>query len=343
MAFRMARLYLFFLNLFVATPSHAESMAAKVLREGELKCGVSNEQLGFAYHDQNNRMQGLTVDFCRAVAAAVLGDGNAVKFVPLTAAGRLPALLSGQIDLLAHTASVSFAREAAIGVVFPGVYFLDGTQLLVARSTKAKRVDDLNGATVCIEKKTTAASVVVNTFQYRGLKYTPLEFETLSDVYQALYDGRCQALVAVQSKLRAFLTTAPPDKAEQFEILPEYLSKQALGPVVRRGDEKWVALVRWVLYALIEAEELGISAKRLADMMGDTISELRVKSLLIDSGILGKDLGLRQDWAIKAIGTVGNYGEIYERNFGQASTLKMDRAYNRLWKDGGLLYSPPFE
>lgn len=342
MAHRMARLYLFFLILFVVNLSHAEGTAAKVLREGRLKCGVSNEQLGFAYHDQNNRLQGLTVDFCRAVAAAVLGDGNAVEFVPLTAAARLPALLAGQVDLLAHTTAVSFAREAAIGVVFPGIYFLDGTQILVAKSTKDKRVDDLNGVTVCIEKKTSAASVFANTFQYRGLKYTPLEFETLSDVHYALLDGRCQALAAVQSKLRAFLTAAPPDKAEQFEILPEYLSKQTLGPAVRRGDEKWVALVRWVLYALIEAEELGIGAKQVANM-GDTISELRVKSLLIDSGRLGKDLGLRQDWAIKAIGTVGNYGEIYERNFGQASALKMDRAYNRLWKDGGLLYSPPFE
>ena len=260
----------------------------------------------------------------------------------LSAAGRLPALLSGQIDLLSHTTSVSFAREAAIGVVFPGIYFLDGTQILVAKSTNAKRVDDLNGTTVCIEKKTTGATVVANTFQHRGLKYIPLELEGLSDVQQALFEGRCQALAALQSKLRAFLAAAPPEKANQFEILPEYLSKQTLGPAVRRGDEKWVALVRWVLYALIEAEELGISAKQLANM-GAIISKPREKSLLIDSGMLGKDLGLRPDWAIKAIGTVGNYGEIYERNFGKASTLKMDRAYNRLWKDGGLLYSPPFE
>lgn len=342
MAYRRVRLYIGFLILFAATASHAESTAAKVLREGKLKCGVSNELSGFAYHDKNNRWQGLTVDFCRAVAAAILGNSDTVEFIPLSASARLPALLSGQIDLLAHTTSASFAREAAIGVVFPGVYFLDGTQILVAKSVNAKRIEDLDGATVCSEKNTTAESVVANTFQYRGIKYTPLQFEALSEVHQALLNGRCQALAAVQSKLRAFLVTAPPDKTKQFEILPEYLSKQTLGPVVRRGDEKWAVLVRWVLYALIEAEELGIAAEQLASG-GGVFTDPRVKSLLLDSGTLGKDLGLRPDWAIKAITTVGNYGEIYERSFGQASELKMDRGYNRLWKHGGLLYSPPFD
>jgi general L-amino acid transport system substrate-binding protein len=212
----------------------------------------------------------------------------------------------------------------------------------VAKSTRAKKIEDLNGVTVCIEKQTTGESVVVSTFQHRGLKYTQLKLEALSDVQHALFDGRCQALAAVQSKLYAFLAAGPPEIARQFEILPEYLSKQTLGPVVRRGDEKWVALVRWVLYALIEAEELGISAEKLANM-GDSYTDPKVKSLLLDSGILGKDLGLRMDWAIKAIATAGNYGEIYERNFGQTSKLKMDCGYNRLWKHGGLLYSPPFE
>lgn len=342
MALRVVRIHIILLALFTVVSAHAETTAAKVLREGRLTCGVSNGLLGFGYQDNDNRWHGLTVDFCRAVAAAILGDGNAVKFVPLSASARLPALLSGQVDLLAHTVSVSLSREAAIGVVFPGVYFLDGTQVLAAKALQAKRLEDLHGSTVCIERKTTAAAVLAEIFEYRKVTYTPLPFESLPDVQQALFGGRCQALAAVQSKLRAILAAAPDDKAKQFEILPEYFSKQTLGPVVRRGDEEWAALVRWVLYALIEAEELDINGEQAAKA-SDTACNPRVKNLLLESGALGKDLGLRSDWALKAIAAAGNYGEIYERNFGQASALKMERGYNRLWKHGGLLYAPPFD
>ena len=330
-----------FLVLAVMFPTvQADGTVDKVLREGRLHCGVGENLHGFAVKDVQGQWQGFNVDFCRAVAAAILGDGRAVDFMPLTPVGALPALLSGQIDLIS-AATLTFGREAAIGLVFPGIYFLDGQSLIVQKSIGAKRIEDLGKATVCVRKGTTSETAVANAFQRRGLAYQPLVIETLPDTVRAFKDGRCQAVAGVRSALAAWINHNP-DESSRFEILPGYISMEPMGPVVRQGDDRWMALVRWVLYALIEAEEREISRSQVLAQR-ESASDPIVHRFLVDSGPLGKPLGLRPDWVVKVIATVGNYGEMFDRNLGEDSPLKIERAYNRLWKHGGLLYSPPFQ
>lgn len=320
----------------------ADGTVEKVLHVGKLRCGVSDNLPGFAFKNADGQWQGFTADFCRAVAAAILGDGQKVEFYPLTAAGALPVLFSGRIDLIS-AATMTFGREAAIGVDFPGIYFLDGQSLIVHKSSGAKRIEDLDKATVCVRKGSTSETAVANAFQRLGLAYQPLVIEAMSDMEQAFKEGHCPALAGLRSALVAW-TNQNTGKSEssQFELLPGYISKEPTGPVVRRGDEHWRVLVRWVLYALIEAEEQGITQSRVISQR-DSASGPKMRDFLVDSGPLAKGLGLRPDWVVKVIASVGNYGEMFDRNLGEGSPYKIERAFNRLWKDGGLLYSPPFQ
>ena len=320
----------------------AGEILARVRSNNEVHCGVTEQLLGFSYKDESGRWRGFNVDFCRAVAVAALGSADKVSFMPLTAPNRFPVLLSGKIDLLAHTATWTFGREAGIGIKFPGIYFYDGQTFMVPADKKnIQQLEDLKGATICVEKKTTLQLNMANVFKVRGINYTPIEVDSQQELDNAFLAGQCQACTAERSVL-AGLRTEIPGGTERFKILPGEISKEPLAPAVRRGDEEWLTLVRWVLFALIEAEERGVTSANVRTLQKET-TDPELRWLLNESGERGKTLGLKPDWVADVIAAVGNYGEIYERNFGSSSGLKIERGMNRLWKQGGLLYAPPFQ
>lgn len=334
-------LFVLVFPLFSGSSSFAGETLDEIRSRRIVRCGISEGVAGFSLKDRTGTWQGGGPDFCRAVAAAALGDAGKVEFMPLRTSSRFPMLLSDRIDLLSHTATITFGREAGIGLRFPGVYFIDGQGFMVLRSAKKRTIRDLNGATVCVVKGTTHQMNLVNTFQQHKLKYAPLGVDTLSAATDALLKGRCQAVTSDRSQLVAARATAP-DGPKRLDIIPGMFSVEPTGPVVRRGDEEWFTLVRWVLYALIEAEELGVTRENVRKLLKDPGS-LALREFLITSGQSGKSLGLKPDWVAAVISAVGNYGEIYERHFGQKSSLKIERGYNKLWNQGGLLYAPQFQ
>jgi general L-amino acid transport system substrate-binding protein len=335
-------LILVIIGALSTAPAFAGATLDKVRSMGMVRCGISEEMKGFSYKDTAGRWQGFTVDFCRAVAAAALGDAEKTTLTPLTPSSRLPVLLSGGIDLLAHTATVTFGREAGIGVLFAGIYFYDGQTFMVPRKgKKIRKIEDLNRATICVQKGTTHQANLENAFRARRLSYKPLVIDSLPDVTKAFFSGQCQAYTADRSDLAAVLLSAPGGPA-QFEILPGNISKEPLGPAVRRGDDEWLTLVRWVLFGLIEAEERGVTRENVQALRKKT-DDPALQWFLNSSGQLGKSLGLKPAWVADVVAQVGNYGEIYERNLGSRSALKIERGLNRLWTQGGLLYAPPFQ
>ena len=337
----MFLIVLMFTLMLGCSSSFAGDNVDQVRSRKILRCGISKGLAGFSYKDDAGRWQGLDPDFCRAVAAAALGDANKVEFIPLKTASRFPMLLSGRLDLLAHTATVTFGREAGIGVRFPGVYYFDGQGFMVLRSSKKRMIKDLNGASVCVVKGTTHQINLANTFQKYNLKYTPLVVESMQEAADALLKGTCQAATSDRSQLVAVRATTPGGP-HRFEIIPGTYSVEPIGPVVRRGDEEWFMLVRWVLYALIEAEELGVTRENVRTLSTNP-GPVALRDFLITSGQSGKSLGVRPDWVASVINAVGNYGEIYERHFGQKSSLKIERGHNKLWTQGGLMYAPQFQ
>ena len=282
----------------------------------------------------------MDADFCRAVAAAALGDAEKVKFVPLSAAARFPELLSGRVDLLARNATWTLAREANLGVQFAGILNYDGGAIMVPRKSGISSVAQLKGTTICVEKGTTNVENLAAYFGAKNLAYQPLIIESLEATAAAFYSGRCQAYAAVRTQLAAIRARAPGGPTS-YIILPDNISKEPLGPVVRRGDEEWLTLVRWVLFALIEAEELGITRENVRNIR-DTKADPGLERFLGSSKKVAKTLKVNADWVERIIGSVGNYGEIYERNLGRQSDLKIERGLNRLWTQGGLMYAPPF-
>jgi general L-amino acid transport system substrate-binding protein len=329
-------------GLLLASSAGAGETLTRVRANGEVRCGVTEQLLGFSFKDKEGNWQGFNVDFCRAVATAALGDPKKVTFTPLSAPNRFPALLSGRIDLLAHTTTWTFGREAGIGIDFPGIYFYDGQTFAVPTgSTPAKGIEDLNGVTICVEKGTTYGINVADVFKKRGIPYTPLVLDSKKELGDAFRAGQCQAVTAERSVLAA-LQTAVPNGAQKYTILPGAISKEPLAPAVRHGDDEWVKLIRWVLFALIEAEELGVTQSNVRALQKES-DDPTVQWFLNECGQRGKSLGLKPDWVADVIAAAGNYGEIYERNFGAASGLNIERGMNRLWNRGGLLYAPPFQ
>lgn len=323
------------------TPSAtAGETLTRVRAQHELRCGVTEKLLGFSFQDENGRWRGFNVDFCRAVAVAVLGDAEKVSFIPLSAPNRFPTLLSGKIDLLAHTATWTFGREAGIGIKFPGVYFYDGQTFAVRTDQNIKRIEELAGMTICVEKGTTYQKNLADTFEKRGIPYTPVVVDSQKELLEAMRARRCQVCTSEHSVLAALRAAAPHGK--DYTILSGEISKEPLAPAVRRDDEEWVTLVRWVLFALIEAEERGVTSANVRALQEKT-TDPQLRWFLNSSGERGKTLGLKPDWVANVIAAVGNYGEIYERNLGAASGLNIERGMNRIWKQGGLLYAPPFQ
>ena len=313
---------------------------ALVKSRGVLRCGVSEGIVGFSTRDKSGRWTGLDADFCRAVAAAALGDAEKVQFVPLSAAARFPALLSRDIELLVRNTTWTLGREANLGVHFAGTLYYDGGAIMVLRKSGISSVTQLKGATICIEKGTTHVENLAAYFGSKNIAYQPLIIESLKAVTAAFFSGRCQAYASDRSQLAAVRASAPGGPKD-YIILQDNISKEPLGPVVRRGDEEWLTLVRWVLFTLIEAEELGITRENVRNIR-DTKADPGLERFLGSSKKVAKALKVNTDWVERIIGSVGNYGEMYERNLGRQSDLKIERGLNRLWTQGGLMYAPPF-
>ncbi len=308
-----------------------------VKKKGVLSCGVTTGLPGFAAPDKNNKWSGLDVDVCRAVAAAVLGNAQKVKFVPLTAKERFTALQSGEIDLLSRNTTWTHTRDTSLGLNFAGVNYYDGQGFMVSKSLGVKSAKELDGAAVCIQAGTTTELNLADYFRENKMKYKAVVFDTSDQTRVGFEAGRCDMLTSDQSQLYALRTKLK--KPSGAMVLPEVISKEPLGPVVRQGDDQWFNIVKWTLNALINAEEMGVTAANVDKMKGSKNPAL--KRLLGTSGDAGPKMGLSAEWAYRAIKQVGNYSESFERNIGQDSPLKIARGLNALWSKGGILYAPP--
>jgi len=324
-----------------AAPEFASPTLATIKRRGRLNCGVHEGLVGFAFTDNRGQWRGFDADFCHALAAAVLGDANAVRFVPLNNSQRFEALRSGRIDVLWRSTSWTLTREAREGVRFAGINYYDGQGFLVRRSLDLASAAELNGARICVQRASTSELNVADWFRSRGLEYTPVVTANEEAARAAYGREDCDAFSADISALAAARTTL--SNPEQHAILPDVISKEPLGPAVKRGDEAWTSIVRWTLNALILAEELGVTQDNAGDMAEDS-RDPRVRRLLGTEGDFGAMMGLRRDWAKSAIEAEGNYGEIFARNVGADSSLDLTRGLNAQWNatPGGLIYALPF-
>jgi general L-amino acid transport system substrate-binding protein len=310
-----------------------------VRQRGTLVCGVSQGFAGFSIADSRGETRGLDADYCRAVAAAVLGDATKVRFVPLTAQNRFTALQAGEIDVLFRNSTQTFQRGNTIGLRQLPVNFYDGQGFAVRRDAGVARVNDLNGATVCVAQGTTHELNLADLSRARNIRFQPVVFDRIDTMYTAFFAGRCDAMTQDASALAGAISVAP--NPAQFMVLPETISKEPLGPFVRNGDDQWANIVTSVHYALVEAEETGVTAAN-AQQQAASSTDATVQRLLGKTGEFGSRLGLDNAWALTMIRAVGNYGEIFERNLGQGSPLKLARGLNGLWNQGGLQYAIPF-
>jgi general L-amino acid transport system substrate-binding protein len=317
---------------------HAGETLERVQSNGVVRCGVSEGIAGFSIKDANGRWTGMDADFCRAVAAAALGDGEKVAFIPLFASARFPALKANQIDLLARTTTQTLGREANIGTHFAGILYFDGQSFLVPADSRVQRVRDLDGASICVLKASTHEVNLNDYFKAHGLTAQSLIEDSVPQARDDFFAGRCQAYTSDASTL-ASIRFEGPGGSDRFRILPERISKEPFGPVVNRGDEQWATLVKWVLLALIEAEERGITRENVHKVLQTTVDPA-VQAFL--GAAYAKALGISPGWVVRVVEAVGNYGEMFERNLGGGSLLKIERGLNRLWNRGGLMYSPPF-
>jgi general L-amino acid transport system substrate-binding protein len=316
--------------------AHASTLE-EVKSRGELRCGVNIGLAGFSAPDDKGEWQGLDVDFCRAIAAAIFKDPSKVKFVPLSAKERFTALQSGEIDLLSRNTTWTMSRDTDQGLNFVGVTYYDGQGFLVRKSLGITSVAQLAGASICMQTGTTNELNVADFFRTHQLTYNPVVFEKNEEAINAYNLGRCDAYTTDSSGLYAQrIKLADPDANV---VLAEIISKEPLGPVVRQGDEQWSNLVQWTLFAWLNAEELGIDEANVDAMLKSPNPEIR--RLLGVEGDFGKGIGLANDWAYEVVKNVGNYGESFERNVGKGSRLGIARGLNRLWTKGGLHYAPP--
>jgi general L-amino acid transport system substrate-binding protein len=308
-----------------------------VKQRGQLICGVNVGLPGFGAADDKGVWSGLDVDYCKATAAAVLGDAGKVRYVPTTTKERFTALQSGEIDVLNRNTTWTLSRESSLGLSFVGVNYYVGQGFMVKKSAGVKSGKELGGATVCVQTGTTTELNLADFFRINKLQYKPLVFEKMDEALRAYQANRCDAFTTDASQLYAVrLLTSNPD--EQV-VLPDIISKEPLGPAVRQGDSQWYTIVRWVHYALLNAEELGVTQANVDEMRNSAHPD--VKRLLGKEGDFGKGLGLDNDWAYRIVKQVGNYGEIFERNVGSGSRLKIARGLNALWTKGGIQYAPP--
>ena len=311
-----------------------------VKARGKLNCGVTTGLVGFAAPDANGEWQGFDVGVCRAVAAAVLGDPKAVEFVPTTGKTRFTALASGEIDMLARNTTWTFSRDVDLKFEFTGINYYDGQGFMVPKDLGVGSAKDLDGATVCIQTGTTTELNLADFFRSNNISYEPVPIETNAEAQQQYLAGACDVYTTDASGLAA--TRATFEDPSAHVVLPEIVSKEPLGPLVRHGDNDWGDVVRWSLNALIAAEELGVTSANIAELSSAPTNNPEVNRLLGTEGNMGEMLGLDAEWAKRAIMAGGNYGELFEKNIGENTPIGLARGLNAQWKNGGLIYTPPF-
>jgi general L-amino acid transport system substrate-binding protein len=322
-----------------SAPAHAGKTLDAIKARGQVVCGVNVGLAGFSGADSNGVWTGLDVDVCKAIAAAVLGDASKVKWVPLNAQQRFTALQSGEVDILSRNTTFSLTRDASLGLHMTAVTYYDGQGFMVPVKSKIKSAKQLKNATVCVQSGTTTEKNLTDYSRANSLNIKPVVFEKQEAVNAAYFSGRCQAYTTDASGLASVRNKEAKDPAEHL-ILPELISKEPLGPMVRRGDDEWFAITKWVVYGLLEAEEYGVTQANVDAMAKDSKDPV-VGRLTGSTEDTGKLLGLEKDWLVKAIKAVGNYGEIFERNVGPKTALALPRGANNLWNKGGQMYAFP--
>jgi general L-amino acid transport system substrate-binding protein len=326
-------------GLVPATAQQAQSTLDQVRARGALACGVNTSAPGFTTLDSRGQYQGMVADLCRGLAAAIFGDATKVRFVPLSFATRFTALGAGEVDVLMLTSTHTLVRDATLGLRFTTNYFYDGHAFMARADANIRDLSGLAGATICLLQGTTNEQITAEAFRGRNLQFRPVLFSEQEQVVQALATGRCDAYGFDASGLAS--TRAALPRPADWVILNERFSKEPYTPVVRRGDEQWFDVVRWFTYALIEAEETGVTQANAAELRRTT-QDTNMRRLLGATPELGQALRLDPAWALNAVRAIGNYGELYDRHFGPATPIAMPRAQNDLWTRGGLLYAPPF-
>jgi len=336
----MKRLILVFALVLAAglTTQAVNAQTLKAVKErGVLSCGVSTGLPGFSNPDDKGNWTGLDVDVCRAIAAAIFDDPTKVKFVPLSAKDRFTALQSGEIDVLSRNTTWTLSWDASLGANFTGVTYYDGQGFLVKKSLKLNSALELNHASICVQSGTTNEQNLADYFKGNNMGYEVIAFASADETVKAYESGRCDVFTADISQLYAErLKLAKPD---DHVVLPEVISKEPLGPMVRHGDDQWFDVVKWVLFAMINAEELGVTQSNVDEMAKSDKPDL--KRAFGTEGNLGEKLGLTKDWFARIVKAVGNYGEAYERNVGEGSKLQIARGLNQLWNKGGIQFAPP--
>jgi general L-amino acid transport system substrate-binding protein len=327
--------------LALATIVFAQSASAQTLKtvkdRGTLNCGANGTLAGFGLPDAQGKWAGLDVDFCRAIAAALFNDANKVKFVPLSAKDRFTALQSGEVDVLARNTTWTSSRDSSLGLSFVGVDYYDGQGFMVRKALKVNSALELNGASVCVQQGTTTELNLSDFFRAHNMQLKSVTFATANEAVKSYDAGRCDAYTTDASGL--YSERLRLANSNDHIILPEIISKEPLGPVVRQGDDQWFTVVKWTLFAMMNAEELGITSKNVDEMTNSTNPD--IKRFVGTEGNYGEQLGLTKDWAVRIIKLVGNYGEVFEANVGQGSPLKIDRGLNKMWNKGGVQYAPP--
>lgn len=332
------RLFAAFAGLLLAgTAAQAQTTLERVKQRGQLICGTSTGIAGFSMADGQGNWSGLDVDVCRALAAAIFDDSAKVKFIPLASKDRLTALQSGEIDVLPRTTTWTLSRDAGQGLNFTAVNYYDGQGFQVRAKTGVKSVKDLNGASICTVQGTTNELNLSDYFRVNKMKYEVVAFQGIDETVKAYESGRCDAISTDISQLVSYRLKMS-DPAEHV-LLPEVISKEPIGPYVRQGDDEWFDIVRWTVFALVNAEELGVTKANLAEMLKSENPEIR--RLLGVEGKFGAGLGLTPDWIARIVRHVGNYGESYERNLGSGSRINLPRGINNLWSKGGIQFAPP--
>ncbi len=333
----MTRLLALTLLLF-ATALQAATID-DVRARGELRCGVNTGRLaGFAWKDESGHWSGFDVDMCRAVAAAVLGDAKKVRFVPLKTAERIPALAQGKVDLLARNTTWTLSRDLDMGISFAAVVYYDGQSFMVRKDSGKRSALELDGASICVQKGSTSIVNVKGYFHVNRMKYRLVELDTPEATLEAFLDGKCDAITSDHSQLHALRSVT--DNPDAYRVLPEVISQEPLALAVREGDDRWRKVVQWVVFMMVNAEYLGIDQKNI-ERVKETASRPETLKQLGLHKDTGKEVGFTPGWGARIIEQVGNYGEVFDRNLGLGSKLRIGRGLNALWNQGGLLYAPP--
>jgi general L-amino acid transport system substrate-binding protein len=321
---------------FAVAPACAQTLKT-VKERGSLLCGVSQGIAGFSLPDDKGNWSGIDVEFCRAIAAAIFNDASKVKFFPLSSKDRFTALQSNAIDVLSRNSTWTSSRDTSLGLNFAAVNYYDGQGFMVRKALKVNSALELNGASVCTQTGTTTELNLADYFRANNMKYEVIAFATADETIKAYDGGRCDVFTTDVSQLYA--ERLKLTNLNDHVILPEIISKEPLGPAVRHGDDQWFDIVKWVHFAMINAEELGVSSKNIDEALKSNQPEIR--RLVGTEGAYGEQLGLTKDWAVRIVKQVGNYGESFDRNVGTGSKLGISRGLNRLWTKGGIQYAPP--